>query len=117
MKRDITRLAVGGKCGGFGASGLAVSAAAPLRCSKSSAASQPKPMPADCRRRRRETSIDIDELAHVEDQETKARKRIPSQIVERGLALGSIRRPAESHFPTRLHLRIGAIARDLPDPG
>src|SRR5215471_13131992 len=95
MNREITRFAVGGKWGGFGASVLPASAAAPVRCKSSIAASQPKPMPADCRNWRRDFSIDIDELAHVVNQQAKARKRIPPQIIQRGLALGRIRRPAK----------------------
>src|SRR6516225_978044 len=110
MNRQITRFAVGGKWGGFGASGLTASAAVPVRCNRSSAASQPKPNPADWRNWRRDFSIHINELAHVVNQETKSRKRIPSQIIQRRFALGGIRQPAECELPTRLHLRLKIVA-------
>src|SRR5580704_10166447 len=73
MKTQITDLALGGKCGAFGASGSSAGTLAPARLSPSSAekASAPNPLPVFHRNSRRDRflierpSVDVDELVRV----------------------------------------------------
>src|SRR5436190_12143756 len=117
----MTLYAVAGRVGVLGAIGLAGLAAA-VRSNMSRAASQPRPSPEVCKNLRRERSIDpefsidIDEIAHVEDQQTEARQGVPSQIVESGLAFLFTRGAPEGQAPGGFHGSIRILARLLSDP-
>src|SRR5438270_27693 len=100
MNSEITLLAVARKGGFLEASGFSGPAAAAC-CNRSRAASQPMPKPDFCRNSRRELLIDIDELAHIEDQQTQAGQRIAAQIVPRSPAFLRGRRAAECQAPSR----------------
>src|ERR1051325_1052698 len=119
MNREITLLAVPGKSGFLGASGLAtaVSAARPVRWRRSRAASQPMPMPEFCRKWRREASIDIDKLAHVEDQEAQPIEGVAPKVIKRGLALGGSGGSAERQLPGGVHRCLLTVAGQLFDAG
>src|SRR5215831_10725456 len=113
MNSEMTLLAVAGKCGALGASGLASSPATPARWNRSSAASQPIPIPARCRNLRRDVSVDIDELVHIEEQQAEPRQRVALQVIERGVALLCGRRAAERQLEPGFDGSFGAIAGDL----
>src|SRR5689334_16872330 len=96
MNRWITLLAVAGSGGVLGARGpVTAGDAAASPWSKSSAASQPIPRPALCRKLRRESSIDINKLAHIEHHQTETRQRIPLQVIDCGLLLFTAGRASE----------------------
>src|SRR5690348_2025275 len=105
MNSEMTLLAVAGSGGVLGARGpgALTAAAAPVRCRRSTAASQPMPMPAFWRNRRRESSIDIDELAHVKDQQAKPRQGVAAEEFQRSFAFRGGRRSAEGQFPAGIH--------------
>src|SRR5436190_21782191 len=109
MKSEITLLAVAGRGGAFGASGPWPSAPA-LRWHRSSAASQPIPIPAISRKVRRDVSIDIDKLIHVEKQQAQSRKRVARQKVQCDLAFLRGGRPSEREFPAGVHRCLGTVA-------
>src|SRR5262245_50812729 len=115
MNSEITLLAVAGKCGALGASGLASSAAAPDCWNRSTAASHPIPMPALCRNLRRDVSIDIDELIHVEEQQAESRQRIALQVIERSIALCCRWRTAKGQLEPGFDGSFGAVASSLLD--
>src|SRR5688572_21320610 len=99
MNKEMTLLAVAGKCGFRGAIGLT-----PAPCARSimsSAASHPMPSPDDCRNLRRDSLVRINKLAHVEQQQTEARQRIALQVIERRCLLFRRRIPPESEPPSR----------------
>src|SRR5437660_7869030 len=114
MKRWITLFAVAGRVPNLGASGPGV-LAADVRWNMSSDASHPIPRPEVCRNLRRELSIDIDKLAHVEHQQAQPRKSIPLQEIERRLSLRRGRRSPECQPPPNVHRlfrRLSTLLRD-----
>src|SRR5438105_11019608 len=116
MNREITLFAVAGSGGVLAASGPAVPAAA-VRWNKSRAASQPMPRPDVCRNLRRDSSIDINKLAHIEDQEAQPGQGIAPQIIERHLAFFGGRKASERHPPPGLHRSFRAIAGQFRNSG
>src|SRR5215472_789973 len=68
------------------------------------------PIPACCRKYRRDASIDIDELVHVEEQQAQARERVALQVIERGLALSRVRPTSERNLKRRFHGGFGVVA-------
>src|SRR5215467_10258303 len=119
MNREITLFAVAGHGGVLGASGLAVAAtaAAPAdRWNIARAASHPIPSPEVWRNPRRESSIHIDKLVQVEQQQAQPRQGIPLQIIEGRLALLRARKPSERQPPTRLRRSFRILACLLRDP-
>src|ERR1043165_4011969 len=108
MKSEMTLLAVAGNGGALGAIGF--SPAAALRWSMSKAASHPIPMPDDCRNLRREASIDIDKLAHVENQQAKPRQQTPPHKRQRRLPSAGRGRAIERQLPCGFNGRFGRVA-------
>src|SRR5439155_297579 len=118
MNREITLFAVARKGGTFGASGpgaAAVLAAAAVRLNMSRAASQPMPRPDACRNLRRESSIDINKLAHIEYQKAQPRQRVPAQVIERGPAFFGGRGMPKCQPPPSLYRSFRIIAGLLLD--
>ena len=112
MNRGMTLFAVAGNAGGL-EPGTRPGCAAAVPCKMSSAASQPMPSADVCRNLRRESSVDINQLTHVEHQKTKPRQGISLQIIKRGLrssSEGRVRTPIASRFRPSLRILAGLLS-------
>src|SRR5260221_477245 len=91
----MTAFAFGAKCGGFGASGLAISAASrPSRESIEVSATPPRPPPSCQRNWRR--SVRINEFVRIQKHPAKLRETVRFHERGSGFEFGGIRRAAES---------------------